>query len=151
VKSFILLVSCPDQPGIVARITGSLYEAGCNILALEQHVEDGELFFMRIEADIVESRWPLGELRRRLGELVGDLKAEFALADRDIRPRLGVLVSQQAAAPAGPASWIPCPTAFLDLPIELRSGWVDGGHAGGGEVFQVFGGDELRQGPRAAA
>jgi formyltetrahydrofolate deformylase len=97
VKSFILLVSCPDQPGIVARITGLLYEAGCNILGLEQHVEDGELFFMRIEADIVESRWPLGELRRRLGELAGDLKAEFALTDRDIRPRLGVLVSQQAA------------------------------------------------------
>ncbi|HEX8862456.1 MAG TPA: formyltetrahydrofolate deformylase [Actinomycetes bacterium] len=96
-KSFILSVSCPDQPGIVARITGLLYEAGCNILALEQHVEDGELFFMRIEADIVESRWPLGELRRRLGELAGNLKAEFALTDRDIRPRLGVLVSQQAA------------------------------------------------------
>jgi formyltetrahydrofolate deformylase len=97
VKSFILLVSCPDQPGIVAQITGLLYEAGCNILALEQHVEYGELFFMRIEADIVESRWPLGELRRRLGELAGDLEAEFTLTDRDIRPRLGVLVSQQAA------------------------------------------------------
>jgi formyltetrahydrofolate deformylase len=97
VKSFILLVSCPDQPGIVARITGLLYQAGCNILALEQHVEDGELFFMRIEADIVESRWPLGELRRRLGELAADLEAEFTLTDRDIRPRLGVLVSQQAA------------------------------------------------------
>lgn len=96
-KSFILLVSCPDQPSIVARITGLLYEAGCNILALEQHVEDGELFFMRIEADIVESRWPLGELRRRLGELADNLKAEFNLTDRDIRPRLGVLVSQQAA------------------------------------------------------
>jgi formyltetrahydrofolate deformylase len=74
VKSFILLVSCPDQPGIVARITGLLYQAGCNILALEQHVEDGELFFMRIEADIVESRWPLGELRRRLGELAADIR-----------------------------------------------------------------------------
>ena len=96
-KSFLLRVSCPDQPGIVARITGLLYEAGCNILALEQHVEDGELFFMRIEADIVESRWPLGELRRRLGELADNLKAEFNLTDRDIRPRLGVLVSQQAA------------------------------------------------------
>jgi formyltetrahydrofolate deformylase len=51
VKSFVLLVSCPDQPGIVARITGLIFKAGCNILALEQHVEDGRLFFMRIEAD----------------------------------------------------------------------------------------------------
>lgn len=96
-KSFILLVSCPDQPGIVARITGLIYEGGCNILALEQHVEDGGLFFMRIEADVVESKWSLGGLRRRLGALATDLQAEFSLSDRYVRPRVAILVSHEAA------------------------------------------------------
>jgi formyltetrahydrofolate deformylase len=96
-RSFVLLVSCPDRPGIVARITGLLFEAGCNILALEQHVEDGELFFMRVEAEIVTPRWPLGELRRRLDGLAAALQAEFTLNDREVRPRLAILVSQQAA------------------------------------------------------
>jgi formyltetrahydrofolate deformylase len=96
-RSFILLVSCPDRPGIVARITGLLFEAGCNILALEQHVEDGELFFMRIEAEIVTPKWPPGELRRRLDGLAATLQAEFTLNDREVRPRLAILVSQQAA------------------------------------------------------
>jgi formyltetrahydrofolate deformylase len=97
-RSFILLVSCPDRPGIVARITGLLFEAGCNILALEQHVKDGELFFMRIEAEIVTPRWPPGELRRRLDGLAATLQAEFTLNDREVRPRLAILVSSRLPA-----------------------------------------------------
>jgi formyltetrahydrofolate deformylase len=97
VKSFILLVSCPDRPGIVARITGILYEAGCNIVALEQHVEEDKLFFMRIEAEIVEASWPLHELRGRLDELAETLQGEFTLTDGDARPKLAILVSRQAA------------------------------------------------------
>jgi formyltetrahydrofolate deformylase len=97
VKSFILLVSCPDRPGIVARITGILYEAGYNIVALEQHVEEDELFFMRIEAEIVEASWPLHELRGRLEQLAETLQGEFTLTDGDARPKLAILVSRQAA------------------------------------------------------
>ena len=97
VKSFILLVSCPDRPGIVARITGILYEAGCNIVALEQHVEEDKLFYMRIEAEIVDASWPLHELRGRLNELAETLQGEFTLMDGDARPKLAILVSRQAA------------------------------------------------------
>jgi formyltetrahydrofolate deformylase len=39
---------CPDRPGIVAELSAYLAQHRCNILALEQHVED-DRFFIRIE------------------------------------------------------------------------------------------------------
>jgi formyltetrahydrofolate deformylase len=39
---------CPDRPGIVAELSAFLAERRCNILALEQHVEE-DRFFIRIE------------------------------------------------------------------------------------------------------
>jgi formyltetrahydrofolate deformylase len=49
----ILLIHCPDQPGLVVAITDFIHSNGGNILYLDQHV-DGErgVFFMRIEWDL---------------------------------------------------------------------------------------------------
>ncbi len=48
----ILTLSCEDKPGIVARVTGNLYEAGANILEAQQFddTESGR-FFMRVVLD----------------------------------------------------------------------------------------------------
>src|SRR5579863_2474888 len=50
----VLLIDCPDRKGLVARVSGLLYEHGANILHADQH-QDHELglFFMRVE-------WSLG-------------------------------------------------------------------------------------------
>jgi len=46
-----LLISCPDQPGIVAAVSNLLYNHGVNITALDQHSTDpqGGTFLMRLE------------------------------------------------------------------------------------------------------
>ncbi len=46
-----LLIACPDRPGIVAAVTGFLYQHGANITDLDQHSTDasGGTFFMRLE------------------------------------------------------------------------------------------------------
>ncbi|WP_257350958.1 formyltetrahydrofolate deformylase [Pseudalkalibacillus decolorationis] len=46
-----LLISCPDQKGIVAAVSKFLYEHGANIVQSDQYTMDpeGGLFFMRIE------------------------------------------------------------------------------------------------------
>ncbi|WP_420454384.1 formyltetrahydrofolate deformylase [Rubrivirga sp.] len=46
-----LLVTCPDQPGIVAAVTAFLRNHGANITALDQHSTDpvGGTFFLRTE------------------------------------------------------------------------------------------------------
>ncbi len=49
-ETAVLLLDCPDQPGLVARVSGLLFELGANILHADQH-QDHELglFFMRVE------------------------------------------------------------------------------------------------------
>jgi formyltetrahydrofolate deformylase len=50
----VLLIDCPDRRGLVARVSGLLYEHGANILHADQHRDhDLGLFFMRVE-------WSLG-------------------------------------------------------------------------------------------
>jgi formyltetrahydrofolate deformylase len=46
-----LLISCPDQPGIVAAVSGFLFRHGANIVSSDQHSTDpeGGRFFMRME------------------------------------------------------------------------------------------------------
>ena len=52
--SAVLLIDCPDRKGLVARVSGLLYERGANILHADQHIDrDLGLFFMRVE-------WALG-------------------------------------------------------------------------------------------
>ncbi len=49
----VLLIDCPDRPGLVARVSGLLYKRGANILHADQHQDhDLGLFFMRVEWDL---------------------------------------------------------------------------------------------------
>lgn len=43
-----LLFQCPDQHGIIAAVSSTLSEAGCNVVSLDEHVS-GEEFFLRAE------------------------------------------------------------------------------------------------------
>jgi formyltetrahydrofolate deformylase len=55
--STILLLSCPDQPGIVHAVTGFLLEQGGNITEAAQYDDKGTgLFFMRVQFDLPEPR-----------------------------------------------------------------------------------------------
>jgi formyltetrahydrofolate deformylase len=48
-----ILMHCPDQRGIVAKVTEFLCENNGNIIYLEQHVDHQEgIFFMRLEWDL---------------------------------------------------------------------------------------------------
>ena len=50
--STILLVSCPDRKGVVARIADFIFRHGGNILFADEHGDEGSnLFLMRVEFD----------------------------------------------------------------------------------------------------
>lgn len=56
-QSAILLINCPDAKGLVASVSGFLYEHGANILSTDEHRDDAsERFFMRIEWDTADFR-----------------------------------------------------------------------------------------------
>lgn len=93
-QSNVLLISCPDQPGIVAKVTGLLYESGLNILTLEQHVEADERFFMRVYAD-APGTLDHPALKLRLSQLSSELKAGYSWHDPAARQRVAILVTSE--------------------------------------------------------
>jgi formyltetrahydrofolate deformylase len=66
----ILLIDCPDRPGIVAAVAGFLYQHGANILHADQH-QDNELrlFFMRVEFSLEGFDLPPGEFHAQFEPL----------------------------------------------------------------------------------
>ena len=53
----ILLIHCPDRPGIVAAVTNFLSKHEGNILYLDQHVDrEAGVFFMRLEWELEKFR-----------------------------------------------------------------------------------------------
>ena len=49
-QTAVLLIDCPDRKGLVARVSGLLYDHGANILHADQHQDHAlGMFFMRVE------------------------------------------------------------------------------------------------------
>ncbi|WP_427852264.1 formyltetrahydrofolate deformylase [Stenotrophomonas acidaminiphila] len=92
---YILTLSCPDRTGIVYRVSGLLFEAGCNILDAQQFGdEESGRFFLRVHFDMAAAG-DAAVLRERLAELGAEYAMDWQLHDARRRARLLVLVSRQ--------------------------------------------------------
>lgn len=96
----VLLIDCPDRKGLVARVSGLLYERGANILHADQHI-DRELgmFFMRVEwalngANPAENPFDLEEFRTAFTRLAAELGMRWTLSSGVRRPRVALFCSQ---------------------------------------------------------
>ena len=91
----ILTLSCPDRTGIVYRVSGSLFEAGCNIDDAQQFGDaDSGRFFLRVHFHAPDDA-ALAQVRERFGTLAGDYAMDWQLHDAQRKARLLVLVSRQ--------------------------------------------------------
>jgi formyltetrahydrofolate deformylase len=91
-----LLISCPDQPGIISSVSGFLFDAGANIVRSDQYSSDpeGGTFFLRMEFTLPEeSRAGLEE--RFSDSVAGRLGMTWRLWDAAQRKRLAILVSRE--------------------------------------------------------
>src|SRR3954464_5336388 len=113
----VLLIDCPDRPGLVARVASLLYERGANILHADQH-QDHELglFFMRVEwGGIAGQADPASEgpgpprtgvrpwgggafdvaaFEREFAQLATELQMQWTLSSSARRPRVALFCSQ---------------------------------------------------------
>jgi len=89
----ILTLSCPGRTGIVARVSGFLFERGANILDAQQY-DDPETgrFFMRVVFDPAGA--PAADLSNGFAQLAAVLKMDWALRDPKARRRVMILASQ---------------------------------------------------------
>jgi formyltetrahydrofolate deformylase len=89
---YILTLSCPDRPGVVAAVSGLLAGHGCNIIESQQFGDRaGQRFFMRVQFS-----GPLGEdeLNAAFAALAADFAMEFKLRDVARKPRVLIMVSK---------------------------------------------------------
>ncbi|HEY4122880.1 MAG TPA: formyltetrahydrofolate deformylase [Byssovorax sp.] len=118
------LVAAPDQPGLVARLSGFFYELGLNILDASNHTdvhaEGGARFAMRVVVDLAGLSTP--EAAKKLGgstgrraleasfaELAQQLSATWSVGYGDVLPRVAILVTKD-------------PTCLYDLLLRQQTG-----------------------------
>jgi formyltetrahydrofolate deformylase len=66
----VIVIQCPDQVGLVAKISGLMASEGYNIVSMQEHVDRGEnLFFMRLEVD---RQTEAASLEEKLQEILPD-------------------------------------------------------------------------------
>jgi formyltetrahydrofolate deformylase len=113
VETTRLLLSCPDRPGIVARVAGFLAGADRNIIDADQHSTDRRTLFMRLvfESAPEDER---DELYARFAdEVAGPLSMEHRFAEAGRLPRVAVMASREDHC-------------LLDLLWRFRSGELPG-------------------------
>ena len=93
----ILLVSCPDQRGIVAALSAFITQHNGNIIALDQYVDTEEsAFFARMEWELDGFAFPLEQFAARFEPVARPRRIEWRLHLSDRRLRMAVMVSRQA-------------------------------------------------------
>ena len=98
-ESAVLLISCPDRRGLVARVSGLLYEMGANILHADQHQDHvhGQ-FFMRVEWSMAsedgQDGFDLDGFRARFAPLAAELDMRWKLTSSACKPRMALYCSQ---------------------------------------------------------
>jgi len=95
-KTFILLLRCPDRRGIVARISAYILSKGGNMISADQYSTDpqsGELF-LRIEFFIAGRDIDLAALKKGFRKIADIFKAGYKFYDKDDILRMGIFVSK---------------------------------------------------------
>src|SRR5262245_11209230 len=88
-SSYVFAAACPDQPGIVAAVSGFLAERRLNILDADQfndHVNGR--FFIRVHFTELGDPYDPARLRAELSPLVSRFDMSWSLHHTSERPRL---------------------------------------------------------------
>ncbi len=91
----VLLISCPDQKGLVAAIADFLYRHNANILHADQH-QDAEqnLFLTRMEWDMADFDLPPSAFHTAFQPVADKFRMNWQLKLSAQRPRMAIFVSR---------------------------------------------------------
>lgn len=91
----ILLLSCPDNKGVVASVADFIYRHNGNILHADEHADEGSnLFLMRVEFDPAEFDIPPEDFATRFTPTANRFHMRWRLAQSSNRPKMVILVSR---------------------------------------------------------
>lgn len=94
----VLLMHCPDRPGILALVTEFINQHKGNILYLDQYVNREEMvFFMRVEWDLSQFQIPKDKIEEYFETLIAcRFDVTFRLYFADKKPRMAIFVSKMS-------------------------------------------------------
>ncbi len=93
----ILLIQCPDRPGIIAAIASFLFRHGANITDFDQHTSDEGpgAYFTRLEFQTSKLDLPLEDLKHAFDlDVARPFAMDWRLNSSTVRKRVAVLVSK---------------------------------------------------------
>ncbi|MDB9537351.1 formyltetrahydrofolate deformylase [Dolichospermum planctonicum CS-1226] len=95
-QTAILLISCPDQRGLVAKFANFIYANGGNITHADQHTDfEAGLFLNRIEWQLKGFNLPKDLIAPAFNAIAQPLNAKWELHFSDTLPRIAIWVSRQ--------------------------------------------------------
>ena len=97
VETARLLISCPDQPGIVAAVSQFLFAAGANVVHSDQHTSEpvGGMFSMRLAFDLPDFDEQRSQLERNFAAIGERFNMQWRFANARAPKRIAIFVSRQ--------------------------------------------------------
>lgn len=94
----ILLIHCPDKPGILAAVTEFINQHKGNILYLDQYVNrEDKVFFMRVEWELTDFQIPKEKVDDYFQTLIAvRYEMNFRLYFAENKPRMAIFVSKMS-------------------------------------------------------
>ena len=93
-KRHVLTLSCPNRRGIVAAVSGLIFQSGFNIYDSEQFDDaETERFFMRVGFNTTDGANYEG-FRRGFDVIAAQFAMDWTLRDPDALPRVMIMVSK---------------------------------------------------------
>jgi len=91
----ILLLSCPDQKGIVAAVSGFIAQHNGNILDADQYsIQPENMLFMRVEWEMEGFAIPRNELEDAIAPLVKRFGMKWKIHFSDYMQKMAIFVSR---------------------------------------------------------
>ena len=117
----VLLLSCPDRPGLVAATSTLIHHSGGNIAHADQHADDRHgLFVQRIEFEFPDGR-SLDAFRSEFAVLAESLDMEWEMVEPDQRARVALLVSREGHCLLDLLSRIRLGELAADVPVVISN------------------------------
>ena len=96
-RPIVIHIKSLDQRGIISLYTEMLSSLSINILKLEQHVEpDDKLFFMRIEAELLEDKTSIEDLKDHLSKTDSKVDGNSKVFDKQKKQNIAILVTKES-------------------------------------------------------
>ncbi len=92
----VLLIKCPDQKGLILKVSNFIFENRGNIIDCDQHVDqEQKIFYMRISWSLENFLIPKEKIREYFENLVGKpLEMDWVIHFMERKPQMAIFVSK---------------------------------------------------------